>query len=362
MKKAKAAVFTGIDLPFEIREYELTAPPAGMARLKLCASGICGTDLHILRGKLPLKPPLIIGHEFVGTVDAISEEDSHSYGISVGDNAIAYIAVPCGQCELCRSGDEANCPNMNVTNGGNPEDPPHFWGGYGEYNFTPVSNLVKIPLSLDPRTVCVFACAGPTVIHAFSLAARANFSVRNVKTAVVQGFGPVGAFTVFYLSALGVKNIAVVTAHTNQKRAALAASLGASRVFSLEEAPGKPSDYVISQIGRPADIVVEASGSPAAIPVGLELLRNRGLYLVPGQYSNSGGVTIDPQLITFKALSILGSSQYTIPDVKVYLNLMEHSQAYHSLMASLASEFPVTEINRAMANAAGGKSVKTILV
>lgn len=169
-KTAKAAVYTGPGRPFEIREYPLTLPPRGMAMLELIASGICGTDLHIHDGKIPMEPPKIIGHEFIGRVAAISEEDAEASGIRIGDSVIVDIACPCGECVLCRTGDDANCVNMRATNAGNPEIPPHFYGGYAEYNYSPIKNLVKLPDGIDPITACVFPCAGPTVLHAFRLA------------------------------------------------------------------------------------------------------------------------------------------------------------------------------------------------
>ena len=72
-----------------------------------------------------------------------------------------------------------------------PEQPPHFWGGYAEASFAPVENLIRIPDSLDPKTVSVCACAGPTALHAFELAHRANAGIESAGTAVVQGLGPV---------------------------------------------------------------------------------------------------------------------------------------------------------------------------
>jgi lysophospholipase L1-like esterase len=115
MQKAKAAIYTGANQPFEIKEYPLVTPPEGMAKIKLIASGICGTDIHIHRGKIPLQPPLIIGHEFVGCVEELSARDSEKCGIQPGDNVIVDIACPCGECVLCKQGDDANCLNMGVT-------------------------------------------------------------------------------------------------------------------------------------------------------------------------------------------------------------------------------------------------------
>ena len=130
METAKLAVMTGVNEPFEIREYPLTEPAEGMAEMKLISSGVCGTDLHILRGKIPVTLPATIGHEFVGEVVKISEKDSSESGICKGDRVIVDIACPCGECLLCQNGDDANCVHMGLTNGGNVEEAPHFYGGY----------------------------------------------------------------------------------------------------------------------------------------------------------------------------------------------------------------------------------------
>ncbi len=350
MKKAKAAVMIGVNEPFSIREYEVTSPPAGMAKLRLVASGVCGTDMHIHQGKLPSNLPAIIGHEFIGRVEELSDIDRKQYGIAVGDNVIVNIACPCGECILCKNGDDANCINMKVTNGGNPEIAPHFYGGYGEYNYSPVKNLIKIPAGLDPKMTCVFPCAGPTAIHAFMLADKAGVKLSDINTAVVQGLGPVGMFAVMYLHAAGVKNVIAITAGNNGKREQLAVKLGAGEAADLNHLP----------VG--VDLVFEASGNPAAFAQGLGMLRNRGVYLVPGQYSNSGMIEIAPQIITFKALHIIGSSQYSTCDVRAYLDFIAAHPELHKEIVSAAACYKVEDINKAFEDAKCGKNIKTMLV
>ena len=364
MKTAKAAVFNGPEHPFIIKEYELTPPPAGMAKMRLIASGICGTDVHIHRGKIPVPYPGIIGHEFVGEVEEISAADSAATGIKAGDRVIVDIACPCGDCLLCNTGDDANCLNMGLTNGGDPETAPHFYGGYGEYNYSPVKNLIKIPDGVDAATACVFACAGPTALHAFGLAKKAGVDPGQISTAVVQGLGPVGAFAVMYLAAAGVKNIIAVTGRANTDKTAAAVKLGAAHVFNLEETPIDDLTKKIKEIsgGPGADLVFEASGNPAAVPQGLGTLRNRGVYLIPGQYSNSGTVAIAPQLITFNALQLIGSSQYSVSDVTAYLAFLQANPQLHALVLSLANCYRVEDTNKAIETAKSGKNIKTMLI
>ncbi|MBE7045677.1 MAG: hypothetical protein E7397_09120 [Ruminococcaceae bacterium] len=361
--KAKAAVYVGANQPFEIREYPLTAPQKGYAKMSLIASGVCGTDIHIHNGNLSFAGSQIIGHEFVGRIEEISESDANQYGLQAGDAVISDIACPCGECLLCRTGDDANCVNMKVTNGGNPEEAPHFHGGYGEYSYAPVENLIRVPESVNPKAAAVFACPGPTAIHAFSLAEQANCHLKTAKVAVVQGFGPVGSFALLYLAKMRVQKIVLIAGTMDEKKRALAYQLGATDIYDLRddyECVIKKDILAMSE-GLGADLVFEASGNPAAIPMGIDLLRNRGVYLVPGQYSNSGGIEIQPQLITFKALQIIGSSQYSMVDVRKYVEFLEKNPDLEEAILSLATAYRVEDVNQAFADAKARKNIKTLL-
>lgn len=362
--KAKAAVFMGANKDFEVREFEVTDVPKGYGQMELIASGICGTDLHFHNGKLEVAPPTVIGHEFVGKITALDEEDVKKYGLAVGDNVIADIAVPCGECILCKSGDDANCVNMQVTNGGSINVAPYLYGGYAEVNYTPLTNLVKIADGIDPTVAATFACPGPTAIHACELAKKAGVDFSQINVAVVQGLGPVGTFSILYLKALGVKKVYAITAGNDSTRENIALTLGADRVFNLtrESVAEITAELQKENGGLGVDLCMEGSGAPKAVIQGMDILRNRGIYLVPGQYSASGGIEIQPQLITFKALHIIGSSQYSLCDVRTYLDfLASHTELYEQIR-NLGTKFKISEINEAIAYAKSGKNVKTLLV
>ena len=361
--KGKAAVFMGANTPFEVEQFEVVAPSPGYARSRLIASGVCGTDIHIHTGRLGCNCPQIIGHEFVGEVEAIGEADSAAYGIVKGDNVIVDIAIPCGECALCKAGDDANCVNMQVSNGGNPAKSPYFHGGYGEYNFSPVSNLIKLPKSVNPLAAAVFACPGPTAIHAFNLAKKGGFDSASAKVAVVQGTGAVGSFALAYLSSLKVEHIIALTVVDREEQVTLARKLGATEVIDIRETSQEEILARVHELSGSlgADLVFEASGNPNAVPMGMNLLRNRGVYLVPGQYSNSGAVEIQPQLITFKALHIIGSSQYSICDVKEYVKFLEKTPELSDTILSLATCYNIADVNKAFTDAKARKNIKTVL-
>lgn len=362
--KAKAAVFMGAHKDFEVREFDVTPTPEGYGRMELIASGICGTDLHFHNGKLDIDPPTVIGHEFVGKICELDEKCAKKYDLSVGDNVIADIAVPCGECVLCKSGDDANCVNMQVTNGGSIDVAPYLYGGYAEVNYTPLANLVKIPEGVPPTVAATFACPGPTAIHSVELAKKAGVDLEKINVAVVQGLGPVGTFAVMYLKALGINKVYAITGGRDVVRENVALALGADKVFSLarDGADNVTKALQAENGGLGADLCIECSGAPSAFVQGMDILRNRGVYLVPGQYSASGGIEIQPQTITFKALHIIGSSQYSMCDVRMYLDFLSAHAELYDRIESLGTKFKVSEINEAIAYAKAGKNVKTLLV
>ncbi len=362
--KAKAAVFMGANVPFEVREFEVTKAPSGYGRSSLIASGVCGTDVHFHNGKLPIGAPTIIGHEFVGKLDDCDADEAAKFGLKVGDNVIADIAVPCGECLLCKNGDDANCVNMKVTNGGSIDVAPYLYGGYVEVNFTPLTNLVKIPEELDPAMTATFACPGPTAIHAFSLAEKAGVKVDSNTVAVVQGMGPVGCFAMLYLKAMGVKKLYNIVYEPAREKEEIAKRVGADVVLNLayESEAEITAKLQAENGGLGVDLCFEASGAPAAVKQGMDILRNRGVYLVPGQYSNSGGIEIQPQMITFKALHIIGSSQYSMVDVRKYLEFLCEHKETHDVIRSLGTSYTISEVNKAFDDAKARKNVKTLLV
>ena len=219
-KVAKVAMLVG---PKKIEIQEVPLPELGEddILIKVEGAGICGTDVHFHRGTLAIQGPTIIGHEFVGKLTDCDPAEAEQYGLAIGDNVIADIAVPCGECLLCKTGDDANCVNMGVTNGGSIEEAPYLWGGYTEVNYTPLSNLVKIPEGLDPTAVAVFACPGPTAMHAFRLGVQAGLDWAQIRVAVVQGAGPVGSYAAMYMKAMGVPTVYVIAKNVSPEREAL---------------------------------------------------------------------------------------------------------------------------------------------
>lgn len=362
-----AAVYRSAGAPLEIRRYPVTKSAKGQVLLSLEASGICGTDLHILRGRLKFSGPLILGHEFLGRVEALNGADPHDalgHGLKVGDVAVACVAVPCERCFSCRRGETASCLKFGVTYLKDPEDSPHFHGGFAEFLYSSPANLVRIPPGVSVPAAAAFPCAGPTIIRACSYAG----GLEKGELVVVQGTGPMGLFAIAWATVAGCTVVAIGSG-TSPHRTRLAKSFGAKQVLDYRTMPVEQRAEAVRLLacqlerGDGADVVIETSGAPSAVPEGLGLLRTRGRYLIPGQYSDSGSVTIRPESITFRALRLIGSGQYTLADLGAYLSFLKKQTALQKKFeACITHRFTVDRAETAMAAVDAGESVKAIFV
>lgn len=362
-KNAQALVFCSPARQFELRRYPLLAPGPGQVGLRLFQSGICGTDMHFLHGTLALPSgETILGHEFLGRIDAIGEGvdcDAIGQKISCGALAIVCVAIPCRCCVNCRRGETSSCMNFGVTYKQAPADPPHLHGGFAEYQFAPAANIVRLPAAVDPVAVSAFPCAGPTMIRA----AKYSGGFRTDEFVVVQGTGAMGLFAIAFAASAGCRVIAVGSM-TNSERNELARAFGAEQIFDYR-ADRDERVKAIRELsgGKGADLVIETSGTPDSFVEGLDLLRIRGRYLVPGQYSNSGAITIAPQLITFKALQIFGSGQYNLEDVKDYLDfVLTHASLTGLFRRCTAARFTLDKHAVAFAAVEAGEAIKAVFV
>jgi D-arabinose 1-dehydrogenase-like Zn-dependent alcohol dehydrogenase len=365
-KTGKLAVFNGAEKAFEIREYPLSEPGKDDVLLKMRISGICGTDIHIAKGRLALPEGIVIGHECSGDILALgenSQKDGLGQDLAVGDQVIACVAIPCGKCVNCVAGETASCLNFGVTYLKQADETPYFNGGFGEYLYSPAVNLVKIPAGVSFEAASAFPCAGPTVIRAFTYGG----GLKPGELVVVQGSGPLGLFATAWAVSAGCKVI-VIGSGKPQSRVDLALKLGAEKVLDYREINEEERLKIITQratelgCGNGADVVIETSGAPSAVPEGMNLLRTRGRYIVPGQYSASGGINIQPQMITFKALRIIGSGQYTLADIKTYLDFIaENKKVAEIFEACLTGKYRLEEINEAFSDITAGKHLKGVI-
>ena len=362
----KAAVFIAPHAPLEIREYPLSDPAPDTAVVALESSGICGTDLHIWEGALAIPGPIILGHEYLGHVQALGEgehADCQGAPLAVGDRVAVNVIEACGHCPLCATGGGASCLHLleTLTYTCSPDIPPHFHGGYAEVNYSPTRYLLRVPEHLPTRVVSAFLCAGPTVIRGVEYAGGISAGDH----VVVQGAGPVGLFAVLYAKALGAATVTMVGSGSNPLRLELARLLGADEALDIRDSTADERRARVMELsgGIGASLVIEGTGSPDAIGEGLNWLRSRGRYVWAGQYSDRGLLPFPTHAVTFNALQIFGSAQFTTEDRVRYLAFLESiPEQWDAIARVITDTFPIEQANDAMARVRSGQVVKAVFM
>ena len=194
----KAVVFHGIgDIRLDnVPEPKLQKP--NDAIIRMTASAICGTDLHMVRGTLAgMKPGTILGHEAVGVVEEVGTAVRN---FKKGDRVVVGSTIACGNCSYCRAGHYAQCDKANP-NGpeagtaffGGPEDSGPFDGLQAEYARIPFANIgmVKLPDEITDEQAILLSDIFPTAMFGADLA-----HIEPGRSVAVFGCGPVGQFAI----------------------------------------------------------------------------------------------------------------------------------------------------------------------
>ena len=269
----KALVFHGVG---DIRLDEVPEPTlleTTDALIKVTATGICGTDLHMVRGTEPgVVPGTILGHEAVGIVEEVGPDVRT---IHVGDRVVVSSSISCGTCENCVKERSDLClrANPNGPNGataffGGPKPTGPFHGLQAEKARIPFADtvLIKLPDSVSDDQAIMLADIFPTGYYGADLA-----QIQPGNVVAVFGCGPVGLFTIISAQLLGAGRIFAVD--TIPTRLEMARSLGAEAIDYNAEDPVKAIKRLTDQIG--ADRVIDAVGIDANRPHhGLQQLKS----------------------------------------------------------------------------------------
>ena len=160
MPNAKASVLEQFEAPLKLREFPLPSklePGAALVRTEM--AGICGTDVHLWKGQLPISLPVILGHETVGRIEQLGdglERDWTGQALEAGDRVTWTSATSCGECYYCvEKRQPTRCPQRRAYGiGYRCDQPPHLLGGYAEFHcLRPRANIFKIPEGLATESV-----------------------------------------------------------------------------------------------------------------------------------------------------------------------------------------------------------------
>jgi threonine dehydrogenase-like Zn-dependent dehydrogenase len=361
----KASVLESFKAPLQLREYPLPSSlEAGAALVRTQMAGICGTDVHLWKGELPIALPVILGHETVGVIEQLGAgltQDWTGEALRVGDRVTWTSTTSCGKCYYCAEKRQpTRCPQRRAYGIGYRSDqPPHFLGGYAEFHYLrPGANIFRIPDHLPTESVIGAGCALITAIHGVE---RTGIAWQD--TVVVQGAGPVGIAALAVAKSAGASRVILIGGPAH--RLEMAREFGADEIVDLDQF--KTPDARVQRVreltrGYGADVVLECVGHPTAVPEGMEMCRDGGKYLVLGHYCNAGTIEFNPHVITRKQLQVFGSWSSEPRHMRAAIDFLRLHRERFPFAKMVTHRFKLSEANEALATTAKWQSAKSAIV
>ncbi|MER6904996.1 alcohol dehydrogenase catalytic domain-containing protein [Streptomyces flaveolus] len=317
-----------------VRDVSTPQPGPGEIRVRTEACGLCGSDVHAWRadaGYEWVTPPLILGHEAVGRVDAVGDGVSRSV---LGRRVVPVSIDGCGACSLCAGGARQICSERTVLG-------LSFDGAAAESFTIAETRVVEVPEALPAATLAL--------TEPLSVAARAvqhlGTNVGEPLDVVVSGPGPIGLMAALLLRRAGHRVVLTGAARDEHSRLPQARALGVrTAVAGADPLPFPPSGWV------------EASGSPAAVRAAVAAVVPGSTVSVVGLFAVQD--VIDFNMVTRKEIRLQGSYGSTVDDYRTAIRALAAEPA---LWAALVTELPLESGPDALRQAAAGEAMKTVL-
>ena len=262
-----------------VSEVPVPEPNTGEVRVAVFAAGMCGTDLHIMDGTYASHPPVTLGHEIAGVVDAVGPEVDPSW---IHVRVCAAPAISCGICEWCQIGLPMHCPGR--LSAGTSLD-----GGFAPYVVVPTRNLFRLPTVVsdyagalvEPLACVCNALMDPDVISAGD-------------RVVVIGPGTIGILAAQVAMAAG-GHVTLVGLGTDAHRLDIASQIGIDS-RSLDDLQTR-TDLGLEASNREINTVIECSGAQPSVVWGLSLLRPHGRLVQLGLMSEESAVPLSMAIL-----------------------------------------------------------------
>jgi S-(hydroxymethyl)glutathione dehydrogenase/alcohol dehydrogenase len=362
--KSRAAVFHGPDRPLEVREIELDEPRPTDVLVRMTAVGICGTELHSIRGEWTRPTPSVLGHEGAGIVEAVGDGVT---SVEPGDEVVLSWAPSCGECADCRRGRPAACINLHraIGNGTLVDGTTGMTiDGEALYRGTATGCLqqrvvvtervaLRVGDGVPLEEAALLGCAALTGVGAVLFAAHAQPG----ESVVIVGAGGVGQFCVQGARIAGAETIVVVD--PLEARLELARELGATHTADPDGLKALMKQVLPDGADRAFDVV----GNPETAALALRFTRSGGTCVIVGIPAT--GERLDLDFAEFnRREKFLTGTMYGSEDPAVALPLLlDHVRAGRlKLRELLGPRYPLEQVNDAIRAALGGSPGRVLVI
>jgi alcohol dehydrogenase, propanol-preferring len=305
--------------PLRMMERPTPQPKGSEVLLKVLAAGVCHSDLHIWDGYYELgggkrlqllergiKLPLTMGHENVGEVVAVGPD---AKGVTVGSVRLAHPWMGCGECKVCRRGDENLCltpRNLGVFSN----------GGYATHLMVPHPRYLFEIGDLPPEQAAPLACSG---ITAYSALKKVGETLLKEEPLVIIGAGGVGLMGLTLAKAMGGRGTVMVDIDPVKREAAIKAGATAA----IDGAAADAAEQIKQATGGGAWAVVDFVGSSSTVKLGVDSLIKGGKVVVVGLFG--GDITVSTPFFPMRAMAIQGSYVGSLTEMAELLDLVRRT-------------------------------------
>jgi L-iditol 2-dehydrogenase len=328
-----------------IREIPVREPGPNEILIKVKYCGICGTDLHIYADEFPNAPPVVMGHEYCGTVVQVGKDVLGDW--SAGDRVVGELHTgACGKCELCRAGKPHICDHKLAL--GSKHD-----GAFAEYLALPAWLAHRLPDGVPWEVASV---TEPFAIAAHCLVERGNLGAE--RCVLISGSATMGLMSTIWASRLGAGEIIVSGTDIDEAvRFPLARELGATQVVNVQKQ--RLAQVVQDRTdGRGVDAWIECSGSAAAISAGIDLVRKTGKVVLIGLVGPET-IPVPWNALLYKELDVVGC--FSSPPSSWEKALAAEGQEAAKLHKLVTHVLPLADWERGFAMMGTGEAVKILI-
>jgi S-(hydroxymethyl)glutathione dehydrogenase/alcohol dehydrogenase len=363
--KSRAALFwgPGSERPWSVETVQLDEPADDAVVVRMVAVGLCGSDLHVVRGDWQRPLPMILGHEGSGIVEAVGSAVREP---RVGDHVVLSWGAGCGSCAACARRRPATCAKLRdaiaagtllggstgVSFDGNPVYRMTALGALAERVVVPAASAVPVPEDLPAFEAALLGCAAMTGVGAVLNAAR----VAKNSSVVVIGAGGVGQFVIQGSRMAGAAEVIAVDPTKPRRQQAL--RLGATTAVEPEEAVGVVHELAPEGV----DYAFEAVGLPHAQQLAVDLTRPGGTITLVGMAAGGARLDLDPAEFSNREKILTGSLYGSDDPATGMAALVERARAGELQLAPLLGpSFPLDAVEDAMAVSLDGSQGRVIV-
>ncbi len=365
--KAFAAVLHEAGKPLSVEEVEVLPPKPGEVQVRVQAAGVCHSDLHVIKGDLPMPMPIIPGHEGSGIVEAVGQGVTE---LAEGDHVLPMWRMSCGRCEYCLGGRPALCDvgtKMRFTGlmpdgetrfrSRNGDSILHYAGvsTFSQLSTMPEAAVVKIPSDYPLEKGALISCG---VITGFGAVVN-TAQVRPGNTVAVFGCGGIGLNIVQSARIAGALRIIAVDRVAGKLE--YAKNFGATEVIDSSE--DDPVEAIMDLIPGGVDFAFEAVGLPQPIEQAYDSTRKGGTCVVVGIAPKEARAKINVNALVYAEKTLKGTIYGSMrPRVDLLMLIDLHLSGQLELDRLLTKTYPLSEINEAYADLEAGKVARSLIL